>query len=343
MHITTQRPVLVTGASGFIGFHLALKLLREGHRVVGLDSMNAYYDPALKEQRLQLLQSEGGDCFTFYRNDLTSSALHPIVSEVRPEIVYHLAAQAGVRYSSENPNAYIQANVVGLQNLLNILAEVGGVKHLLFASSSSVYGNRELGDVLQESSSTDSPVSLYAATKKAGEGMTHAFSHLNQVPVTAMRFFTVYGPWGRPDMALFKFTEAALRGAGLPVYGDGESRRDYTFVDDAVEAAIRLGGVPPRSPLRSIPEDSTSTSAPWRVVNVGGGGRHYSVIELTQAIENALGWPVVREYIEAPAGDVSFTYADPTLLRKLTGFVPSTSLTEGVIEFVEWYSRHLDR
>lgn len=331
--------VLVTGAAGFIGFHLSQRLLSGGHQVLGYDGMTKYYDVSLKEARLSILRQSNS--FSFVEAMLEDkAALDGAALTFMPDVIIHLAAQAGVRYSLEAPEAYISANVVGTFNVLE-LAKTLKPQHLLIASTSSVYGGNEKMP-FEETDRTDFPVSLYAATKKACEAMSHSYSHLFKIPTTCFRFFTVYGPWGRPDMALYKFVDAIEQGRPIDVYGMGEMQRDSTAVGDLVEGIARLmHSVPSISEPASGVRDSLSPVAPWRVVNIAGGNPT-PLLDFITAIENALGKTAVKNMLPMQQGDVISTSADPSLLKALTGFVPSTSIDECVSEFVKWYRTRLD-
>jgi UDP-glucuronate 4-epimerase len=313
---TDRMRVLVTGAAGFIGFHLARRLLERGDTVVGVDNLNAYYDVGLKEARLALLRESGG--FEFVRADIADRVAMERLFEGRFDAIVNLAAQAGVRYSVENPHAYVEANVVGFLNVLEG-ARRHGTGHLVFASTSSVYG---LGTELpyREDSDTAHPVSLYAATKKADEVMAHAYAHLFGIPTTGLRFFTVYGPWGRPDMALFKFTRGILAGTPIPVFNEGRMVRDFTYVDDIVEGIVRVVDRP----------------APYRIFNIGNHER-VELMRYIRAIEAAVGRAATLELLPMQPGDVVATEADVTALEAATGFRPHTAVEEGVRRFVEWY------
>ncbi len=330
--------ILVTGAAGFIGFHVCRRLLADGHEVVGLDGLTDYYDVELKRDRLAILQATPG--FTAQIQMLEDAeAMAALGERAKPDAVIHLAAQAGVRYSLENPRAYVEANLDGLFNLME-LARTCAVRHLLFASTSSVYGaNAKVP--FAETDVTDHPLTLYAASKKAGEAMTHAYAHLWGIPTTAFRFFTVYGPWGRPDMALFKFVEAIEAGEPIDVYNQGDMRRDFTYIDDLVEAVVRLL---PKIPI-GVPVDtcdSLSPVAPWRVVNIGGG-QPVQLLDFVEAIEAALGKPAVRNLMPMQAGDVPQTFADSDLLYALTAYRPSTPVAEGVAAFCAWWRERYAR
>ena len=331
-----MRTVLITGTAGFIGFHLARALLAGGFRVVGYDGMTPYYDVALKRARHQiLLQSPGFSCDEGMLEDMPR--LQALCESARPDIIIHLAAQAGVRYSLENPRAYVEANLLGTFNVLEAAREVG-VGHLLMASTSSVYGaNTEMP--FTEGQKTAHPMTLYAATKQANEGMAHAYAHLWQMPVTMFRFFTVYGPWGRPDMALFRFVRAALAGEPVEIYGQGRMARDFTYIDDLVRAIRLLIDCPPVRPDQPediSPGDSLSPVAPWRVVNIGNSTR-VPLMDFVTEVEHALGFPVQKVFREMQMGDVPETWADCSLLMRLTGYRPETPLRDGVAAFVAWY------
>ncbi len=328
--------VLITGTAGFIGFHLAKRLLEAGHEVVGFDAMTSYYDIRLKETRHAIL----GD-FPAFRPVVgrleDADALNAAADAARPEVIVHLAAQAGVRYSLENPKAYVDSNLVGTWNVLEV-AKRWEVRHLLSASSSSVYGASHKVP-FEESDKVDEPLTLYAATKKAGELMAHSYAHLWKIPTTAFRFFTVYGPWGRPDMALFKFVAAILKGEPIDIYGEGRMRRDFTYVDDLVEAVIRLIPVAPDEANRVTRDgvgDTLSRQGPYRVVNIGGG-QPVGLMAFVETIEAAVGIPAIRRMLPMQKGDVPQTFASPALLEALTGHVPSTTVEQGVRAFVDWY------
>ena len=329
--------VFVTGAAGFIGAHLSLRLIRDGHQVLGYDGMTEYYDISLKRARLALLTGNPG--FSFVEAMLEDkAALDRAISDFAPDVIVHLAAQAGVRYSIENPAAYISANVTGTFNVLEAARQLKP-KHLLIASTSSVYGGNTKMP-FEEAHRADFPVSLYAATKKAGEAMSHSYAHLVGIPTTNFRFFTVYGPWGRPDMALFKFVSAMRKGDPIDVYGEGKMRRDFTYIDDLVEGIVRLmDAVPERDrPVTADGvTDSLSTVAPWRVVNIAGGDP-VGLLDFIEAIERATGITANKNMLPMQQGDVTETFADASLLKALTGFVPATRVDEGVQRFVDWYA-----
>ena len=327
---------LVTGAAGFIGFHLARFLLAEGFRVHGHDGMTEYYDVTLKRRRLAELMPHPG--FSFTEAMLEDRAR--LAADIRgfaPEVIVHLGAQAGVRYSLEAPRSYLSSNVDGTFNVLEAARDTG-VQHLLLASTSSVYGaNTEMP--YRETDKCDTQVSLYAATKKATESLSHSWAHLYGVPVTAFRFFTVYGPWGRPDMAPFKFTRAILAGEAIDVYGHGNMFRDFTYVTDLVRGIrllVDVVPVRPADPADITPEDSLSPVAPWRVVNIGNGEK-VSLGAFIAAIEQATGRKAIRNLMEMQKGDVPATWADNSLLQRLTGYRPETGIVDGMARFVDWY------
>ncbi len=327
--------ILVTGAAGFIGAALSHRLLERGDEVVGLDNLNDYYDVSLKEARLARLTERGG--FTFVKLDVADrEGMERLFREHRFDAVMHLAAQAGVRYSIENPHAYVDANLVGFANVLEGCRH-GGVGHLVFASSSSVYGaNTRLP--FSEHDNVDHPVSLYAATKKANELMAHTYAHLYGLPCTGLRFFTVYGPWGRPDMALFKFTRLMLEGKPIPVFNRGEMVRDFTYIDDIVEGVVRVIDRPPEpNPCWSGDSPDPATSyAPWRIFNIGNS-RPVNLMRYIEVLEQCLGRKAKMELLPMQPGDVKATQADTTELRNAVGYAPSTSIEEGVAHFVSWY------
>jgi len=331
--------ILVTGAAGFIGFHLARRLLADGHEVTGVDGLTAYYDLSLKAARLAELTPSNR--FSFVETMLEDMpALTAAFEAAKPEVVVHLAAQAGVRYSLENPRAYVDANLTGAFNVLE-LARAAGVGHLLFASTSSVYGESET-QPFSELQRADHPLTLYAASKKAGELMSHSSAHLWGLPTTAFRFFTVYGPWGRPDMSPWKFAEAILDGRPIDVHGHGEIWRDFTFVDDLVEAMVRLIPLAPQKGAPVGPVDSLSPVAPWRVVNIGRG-EPVKLTDFIAAIETALGRTAQRRMLPMQPGDVPLTFASADLLQALTGYRPTTPMAEGVKAFCDWFISYRGR
>ncbi|HWV20675.1 MAG TPA: NAD-dependent epimerase/dehydratase family protein [Devosia sp.] len=331
--------IFITGSAGFIGYHLARRLLADGHRVHGYDGMTAYYDVSLKRARLALLTPSNSFSFTeAMLEDRTT--LETAVGDFAPDVVVHLAAQAGVRYSIDAPQTYHDSNLTGTFNLLEVLRHAG-TQHLLLASTSSVYGGNP-SVPFAEIDRTDFPISLYAATKKAGEAMSHAYAHLFDLPTTCFRFFTVYGPWGRPDMALFKFVAAIGRNEPIDVYGEGRMQRDFTYIDDLVEALTRLIPLPPvKGQPVMVPggADSLSPVAPWRSVNIGGG-QPVGLLPFIDTVEAALGKKARRNLLPMQQGDVEQTHAAPALLKALTGFAPGTSVEAGVAAFVEWYSAY---
>ena len=332
--------VLVTGAAGFIGSHLSERLLARGDEVLGYDNLNAYYDPALKEARLARLMPQDG--FSFVRASLEDrAALEAAFDDFRPQRVVNLAAQAGVRYSLENPHAYIESNIVGFLNILEACRH-RGIEHLVYASSSSVYGaNRKLPFAVEDS--VDHPVSLYAASKKANELMAHTYSHLVGLPTTGLRFFTVYGPWGRPDMALFLFTKKILAGEPIDVFNHGHHTRDFTYVDDIVEGVIRTldrvpGPDPAYDPLAPTP---ASSLAPYRVYNIGNH-QPVQLLRYIEVLEDCLGRKAEKRLLPMQPGDVPDTEADVEALRRDTGYSPATPIETGVRRFVEWYRAFYD-
>jgi len=331
------RTALVTGAAGFIGYHLCRRLLDDGFRVVGLDDLNDYYEVALKERRQAMLLQNGGFRMVNERVE-APGVLAGLFAEETPDIVVHLAAQAGVRYSIDNPRAYVEANLVGTFELLEA-ARAHPPSHMLLASTSSAYG-ANTAMPYAEVVKADHQMSFYAATKKANEAMAHSYAHLFALPVTMFRFFTVYGPWGRPDMALFKFTRAILNGEPIDVYNHGDMKRDFTYVDDLVEGIRLLIDVPPERVEGEVPEgDSLSPVAPWRVVNIGNA-QPVALMDYIAAIEAATGREAVKNMLPMQPGDVPATWADTTLLERLTGYRPRTQVREGVAAFVAWYREY---
>lgn len=325
---------LVTGTAGFVGFHLARRLLELGHEVIGIDGMTPYYDPKLKQAR----HAELAGFRTFQPHICMLEEvdkLGAIYEQAAAEIVLHLAAQAGVRYSLENPRAYIESNIDGSFNLIELCRQ-SPPRHLLIASTSSVYGN-STAFPLAETGPSDHPLTLYAASKKAVEAIAHSYAHLWDIPTTLFRFFTVYGPWGRPDMAYFKFAERILAGVPIDIYNHGRMERDFTYIDDLVEAIIRLCAVPPvRGSTRTVATDSSSADAPYRIVNIGGR-QPVKLLDFVEEIERALGKKAVRNYMEMQPGDVVRTEASTDFLEALIGYHPSTPLSVGIGEFVRWY------
>lgn len=330
---------LITGTAGFIGFHLARRLLDEGHFVVGFDGMTPYYDVRLKEKRTAILtRSNGFKAVTGMLED--KAALDHAAELAEPDVIVHLAAQAGVRYSLENPRSYVDSNVTGSFNVLELARNLQP-KHLLLASTSSVYGANEKIP-FAESDKADEQMTIYAATKKSMELMAHSYAHLFRVPTTAFRFFTVYGPWGRPDMALFKFVDAIRNDRPIEIYGEGKMSRDFTYIDDLVEGIVRLIGVVPSEENRVVSDtiiDTLSKNAPFRVVNIGGG-QPVGLMTFVETIETMLGKQAIRKMLPMQPGDVHNTYAVPDLLVALTGFKPQIEVDEGVRRFVEWYQEN---
>lgn len=328
---------LVTGAAGFIGFHVSQRLLAAGHQVVGIDNLNDYYDVSLKQARLD--QNTQHPDFIFVKMDLADrQAISSLFAEHAFERVIHLGAQAGVRYSIENPHAYAEVNLIGHLNILEGCRH-HKIGHLLYASSSSVYGlNRKMP--FSTDDSVDHPVSLYAATKKANELMSHTYSHLYQLPTTGLRFFTVYGPWGRPDMALFKFTRAMLAGEQIDVYNNGQMTRDFTYIDDIAEAIVRLQDVIPQPDDQWTVEAGSpaSSSAPYRVYNIGNS-QPTSLMTYIESLEKALGIEAKKNMLPMQPGDVLGTSADTQPLYEAINFRPQTSVEQGVQHFVDWYRR----
>ncbi len=331
-----MRTVLITGTGGFIGFHLAQLLLKEGFRVVGYDAMTDYYDVSLKRRRHQmLLQDPNFSCTEAYLEEMDT--LRTVFEQAKPDVVVHLAGQAGVRYSLENPRSYIESNIVGTFNVMECTREFG-VEHLMMASTSSVYGANE--DMpFAEVDKVDTPLTLYAATKKANENMGHSYAHLWKIPTTMFRFFTVYGPWGRPDLALFKFVKAGLAGEAIDVYNHGNMARDFTYVTDLVRGIRLLIDTPPVEPESRddiLPDDSLSPVAPFRVVNIGNNDK-VQLMDFITEIEKCLGMEIKKNFMEMQKGDVPATWANADLLQRLTGYTPQTPVSEGVKHFVDWY------
>ncbi|MBL0373268.1 NAD-dependent epimerase/dehydratase family protein [Rhizobium sp. KVB221] len=326
----------ITGTAGFIGFHLARRLLEAGHQVSGYDGMTPYYDVRLKEARhAALKQFETFEPHIAMLED--RQHLEDAIGTSRPDVIVHLAAQAGVRYSLENPDAYIQSNLIGSWNLLES-ARKAECKHLLLASTSSVYGAND-SIPFRETDRADEPLTIYAATKKSMEAMAHCQSHLHKIPTTVFRFFTVYGPWGRPDMALFKFTKAILENHEIEIYGEGQMSRDFTFIDDLVEGIVRLSAIVPAEANRVHDPagiDTLSKVAPYRVVNIGGG-QPQGLMDFVTVLEEVLGKKTSHKMLPMQKGDVPRTFAAPDLLYALTGYQPDTDLKTGIAAFVEWY------
>ena len=334
-------PILVTGAAGFIGHAVAHRLLARGERVIGVDIVNDYYDPALKEARLATFT--GINSFAFERLDIADAdKMKALVCDNNIVRVVHLAAQAGVRYSLENPFAYERSNLAGHLSVMEACRHAEGFEHLVYASSSSVYGDKPIsGEGFKEDEPANDPVSLYAATKRACELMSQSYAKLYGFPQTGLRFFTVYGPWGRPDMAYFSFTQKILRGEAIEVYGNGHMARDFTYVTDLVRSIRLLIDTPPPLPhtVEPIAGDTLSPVAPWRVVNIGNSDK-VKLLDFVDAIEQALGRKAQRTYLPMQAGDVPATWADASLLRALTGYAPKTDVKDGIAAFVAWYREY---
>ena len=320
-------PILVTGAAGFIGMHCSAKLLAQGHHVIGIDNLNDYYDPRLKQARLAPLSAHPG--FRFIETDIANrDALEKLFTEVRPERVLHLAAQAGVRYSLKNPHAYVQSNLVGFVNMLEGCRH-HGVQHLVYASSSSVYGaNTKVPFAVGDS--VDHPVSLYAATKKSNELMAHSYSHLYGLPTTGLRFFTVYGPWGRPDMSPWLFTSAILEGRTIDIFNHGKMQRDFTYIDDIVEGTLR------------VLDRAPSGAPPYQLYNIGNH-QPVELMDFIGTLERVLGREAKKNFLPMQPGDVPVTYADTDDLRRDVGFAPSTPLSQGLQHWADWYRSYVPR
>ncbi len=334
-----MQKIFITGTAGFIGFHLAQNLLDRGHDVIGFDGITDYYDVSLKQRRHQILKENPR--FTAIEGRLEDfDLLEQVFNQHKPDVIVHLAAQAGVRYSIDHPRSYVDSNLIGSFNIME-MAKQFQVAHLLMASTSSVYGaNTDMP--FDENQPTKHQMSFYAATKKANEAMAHSYAHIHGIPTTMFRFFTVYGPWGRPDMALFKFTRAMLAGEPIDVYNHGKMQRDFTFVTDLVEGIARLiNAVPPSPEARHEPieGDSLSPVAPWRAVNIGNGDT-VELMDYIKALEAALGIEAKKNMMEIQQGDVPATLASNDLLKALTGFTPSTPVQDGVAAFVAWYKSH---
>ena len=326
--------ILITGSSGFIGFHLSKKLLDKGHRVYGYDSMNNYYDVRLKKARYNILKKYKN--FSFTKNKLENkNSLEKVFKKFKPSIVIHLAAQAGVRYSIEKPRVYLDSNITGSYNIIEVSKKFN-VKHLIMASSSSVYGaNKRIP--FKETDKTETQLSIYAATKKSNESMAHSYSNIWKVPITMLRFFTVYGPWGRPDMALFKFTKGILANKKIDIYNNGKMYRDFTYIDDIVDG-IRLlvNKIPNHKNFGKYNNDSLSSVAPFRILNIGNTKKVF-LLDFIKQIEKVLGKKAIRNYMPLQKGDVKQTLSNTSLLKKLTGYNPKTDYKSGIKKFLNWY------
>ena len=326
--------IFITGSSGFIGFHLSKKLLDSGHSVHGFDSMNNYYDVKLKKARYKILKKYKK--FSFTKNNLENQkVLSNTILKFKPKIIIHLAAQAGVRYSIEKPRVYLDSNITGTYNIIELAKKVN-VKHLLIASSSSVYGaNKKLP--FKEIDKTETQLSIYAATKKSTESIAHSYSNIWKVPITMLRFFTVYGPWGRPDMALFKFTKGIIDNKKIDIYNKGKMYRDFTYIDDIVNGIKALiNKAPNLKQLNKFKNDSLSSVAPFRILNIGNTRKVY-LLDFIAALEKELGKKAIRNYMPMQKGDVKMTLSDTTLLKKLTGYNPKTNIRLGIKNFLKWY------
>jgi UDP-glucuronate 4-epimerase len=326
--------IFVTGSSGFIGFHLSKKLLEIGHNVHGFDSMNNYYDVKVKKARLKILKKYKK--FSFTKSKLENrKTLSSVILKFKPTIIVHLAAQAGVRYSIEKPRVYLDSNITGTYNIIELAKKVN-IKHLLIASSSSVYGaNKKLP--FKETDKTETQLSIYAATKKSTESIAHSYSHIWKIPITMLRFFTVYGPWGRPDMALFKFTKGIINRKKIDIYNNGKMYRDFTYIDDIVNGINALiNKAPNLNQLGKIRNDSLSPVAPFRILNIGNTKKVY-LLDFINALERELGKKAIRNYMPMQKGDVKMTVSDTTLLKKLTGYNPKTDYKIGIKNFLKWY------
>jgi UDP-glucuronate 4-epimerase len=326
--------IFITGSSGFIGFHLSQKLLDKGHIVQGFDSMNNYYDVKLKKKRYQILKKYKN--FLFKKGNIENKkTLANVILRFKPKIIIHLAAQAGVRYSIEKPRVYLDSNIIGTYNIIELAKKVN-VNHLLIASSSSVYGaNKKLP--FREIDKTETQLSIYAATKKSTESIAHSYSNIWNVPITMLRFFTVYGPWGRPDMALFKFVKGIINKKKIDIYNQGKMYRDFTYIDDIVKGVIGLINKPPNlKQLGKIKNDSLSSVAPFRIVNIANTHKIY-LLDFINQLEKELGTKAIRNYMPMQKGDVKTTLSDTTLIKKLTGYNPKTNYKTGIKEFIKWY------
>ncbi len=330
------KKILITGSAGFIGFHLSELLLKQEYIVIGIDSITPYYDTELKKTRIKKLNEFKK--FIDIREDITNfNSLQEIFENHKPSYVIHLAAQAGVRYSIENPREYLDSNIVGTFNILELI-KIHNIKHTLIASTSSVYGsNKEMP--FRESQKTDSQISFYAATKKACEILSHSYSHMYNLPITNFRFFTVYGPWGRPDMALFKFVKGILEQQPINIFNNGEMKRDFTYVSDLVYAVFLLIKFIPEKNKKICKNDTISSVAPWRVINIGNS-KVETLSDFIKEIEHCLNRKAIKNYLPMQKGDVKETYADSELLFEITGFKPQTKISEGIKSFCDWYKEY---
>jgi len=332
--------ILVTGSSGFIGFHLSKKLLEKGIRVHGYDSMNSYYDVNLKKARYKILKRYKN--FSFTKNRLENKkALEKIFKKFKPNIVIHLAAQAGVRYSIEKPRVYLDSNITGTYNIIEISKKMN-VKHLIMASSSSVYGaNKRIP--FKETDKTETQLSIYSATKKSNESIAHSYSNIWKIPITMLRFFTVYGPWGRPDMALFKFTKGILANKKIDIYNNGKMYRDFTYVDDIVDGIkLLINKIPNNKHIGRYKNDSLSPVAPFRVLNIGNTKKVF-LLDFIKEIEKALGKKAIRNYMPLQKGDVKQTLSNTNLLKSITGYKSKTNLRIGIRSFISWYKKYYNK
>ena len=326
--------ILITGSSGFIGFHLSKKLLDKGYKVHGYDSMNNYYDVSLKKARYNILKKYKN--FSFTKNKLENkNSLEKVFKKFKPSIVIHLAAQAGVRYSIEKPRVYLDSNITGSYNIIEVSKKFN-VKHLIMASSSSVYGaNKRIP--FKETDKTETQLSIYAATKKSNESMAHSYSNIWKVPITMLRFFTVYGPWGRPDMALFKFTKGILANKKIDIYNNGKMYRDFTYIDDIVDGIrLLINKIPNHKNFGKYNNDSLSSVAPFRILNIGNTKKVF-LLDFIKEIEKVLGKKAIRNYMPLQKGDVKQTLSNTSLLKKLTGYNPKTDYKSGIKKFLNWY------
>lgn len=333
-----KKKILITGLAGFVGFHLCKKLIENGYEVIGIDNLNSYYEIKLKNDRLNILsQHKNNDNYKFYKGDIAdASFVNMIFDKFKPEIVINLAAQAGVRYSLENPSSYISSNIIGFSNIIESCKN-NNIKHLIYASSSSVYGgNKNLP--FSENDGVNHPVSLYAATKRSNELIAHSYSHIYDLPTTGLRFFTVYGPWGRPDMGYFIFTSKILKGETIKIFNNGEMMRDFTYIDDVVNSVARLVEKPPNKDSNfDLKNPSCSSSwAPFKIFNIGNSNPT-NLMEFINNIEKILGVTAKKEFLPMQSGDVEATSANLELLNEWIGFKPKTNLKEGLSKFINWY------